>query len=409
MAAVSRATMAPGVLAQHQMEDLIKRHRVSNPGGTIDKKRIDASAVDLTVGRKAWKVREGLRPTARELDKITRSADEHHPKQDSTGKLYFEFSAKQIYVVELQERLELPPNISGRATGKSTIGRLDVITHLLTSDVAEYDTVPENYEGNLFLLLSPQTFDIRVEQGASLNQLRFYCGPQYATIIDRQMVEHYGQPFWYIAKSDNRDEYEDWENIINPQRGGGRASGSLIADPHMFDLTVDLGDPGESFIYKAHQRSEESPFPIIDVGLKGHYDPSLYFRREPVREDGPDRFVVLETGSFYIMKSRERLSIPRDVAMEVIAISERIGDIRIHYAGFAHPGFGTKRADKKKGTPLIFEVRATDMETKLFDGSILAKIQLFRMSETYVGDMPAGGYGTQELQLSNVFGSWPEG
>jgi dCTP deaminase len=327
MATVSRTTAAPGVFAKHQIEDLITKHRVSYPGGAV-KGDVDPSALDLTVGRKAWKVREGLRPTARELDKITRSADEHHPTQDGTGKSYFDFSAKQIYVVELQERLQLPPNISGRATGKSTVGRLDVITHLLTSDVGEYDTVPESYEGNLFLLLSPQTFDIRVAQGASLNQLRFYCGPHYASIIDRQMIEHYGQPFWYIAKPDNRDEYEDWENIVSPRRGSGSASSSLTTDPHLFDLTVDLGDPSDRFIYKARLRPEESLFPIIDLGLRG-YDPSIYFEREPVLVDGPDRFVVLETGSFYIMKSRERLSVPRDVAIEVVAISERIGDIRI--------------------------------------------------------------------------------
>jgi hypothetical protein len=49
------------------------------------------------------------------------------------------------------------------------------------------------------------------------------------------------------------------------------------------------------------------------------------------------------------------------------------------------------------------------MATKLFDGSILAKIQLFRMSETYTGDKKKiGDYGTQELQLSKVFRSWPK-
>ena len=65
-----------------------------------------------------------------------------------------------------------------------------------------------------------------------------------------------------------------------------------------------------------------------------------YFEKVSIKGEGAEHSVLLEERKFYIMKSKERLCIPRDVAVEVIAISERIGDIRIHYAGFAHPGFG---------------------------------------------------------------------
>jgi len=104
------------------------------------------------------------------------------------------------------------------------------------------------------------------------------------------------------------------------------------------------------------------------------------------------------------MKSKERLSLPCDVAVEVIAISERIGDIRIHYAGFAHPGFGQHGNTNKPGTPLIFEVRATDMPTRLYDKSLLARIQLFRMSEKT--DPAKSDYDQQELKLSSVSAEW---
>ena len=132
-----------------------------------------------------------------------------------------------------------------------------------------------------------------------------------------------------------------------------------------------------------------------------------FFEELPVLEDGPDRSVVLEPRRFHIMKSRERLAIPEDVAVEVVAISERIGDIRIHYAGFAHPGFGRAVRKPRRGTPLIFEVRATDMPTKLYDRSLLARIQLFRMSER-AAPTPST-YGHQELKLSDLFGGWTRG
>ena len=75
-------------------------------------------------------------------------------------------------------------------------------------------------------------------------------------------------------------------------------------------------------------------------------------------------------------------------------------------SGFAHPGFG-RHDGPKPGTPLIFEVRATDMPTRLYDGSLLARIQFFRMSEIDEENKPST-YQQQELKLSNVFRDWEE-
>ncbi len=309
---------------------------------------------------------------------------------------YFEFQKKSIYLVELDQHLKLPSNISGRASGKSSVGRLDVITRLIANGSREYDLVSAGYEGPLHLLLMPQTFAIRVQQGASLNQLRLFCGAHSAAVISRGEMHHYGTPFWYILKENSDDEYECWE--ASDQH-------DITDDPLLFDLTVDLGDPRYPYVFRAvHDVTE----PII-LGQKRVLDPRKYFEQLHVETDGPDRSVVLEPNHFYIMKSRERLFIPEDVAVEVVAISERIGDIRIHYAGFAHPRFGREPRNRgeRRGTPLIFEVRATDMPTKLYHGSVLARIQLFRMSRA-PAKTDGSDYEKQELTLSNVFGAWSE-
>ncbi|WP_363331029.1 2'-deoxycytidine 5'-triphosphate deaminase [Desulfonatronospira sp.] len=65
-----------------------------------------------------------------------------------------------MYLVELDCSLYLPENINGRATGRSSIGRLDVITRLLTDRSTEYDIVESGYEGPLYLLVLPQTFSL---------------------------------------------------------------------------------------------------------------------------------------------------------------------------------------------------------------------------------------------------------
>jgi len=385
-----------GVLATEQVQDLINKGFIA--GRTRNNPKPGASAFDLTIGNKAWKLEEGQRPTTRELGKIKSLAKPLVPLSDSHGE-YFEFAAGGIYLIELDPYLELPPNISGRATGKSSVGRLDVITRLIANSCREYDVVPAGYGGDLHLLLMPQTFTIRVDTRGSVNQLRLFSGPQNVGILTRDMLRHY--PLWHVLNAE-ADAYETWDNLVTEPK--------LTDDPLLCDLTVDLGDVECPYIFKARP-GVNTALDLREAAYQaeegGGFDPAKFFEKIPIDSKGADRFVILETKGFYIMKSRERLRIPNDVAVEVVAISERIGDIRIHYAGFAHAGFGCDPDSTKLGAPLIFEVRATDMTTKLYHSSVLARIQLFRMSMKTEPDKSP--YDKQELKLSKIFRAWDGG
>ncbi len=113
--------LTPGVLASRQILGLVESGsiRVSNKYG---KPEIGASALDLRLGKRAWKLREGQRPTTRDLASIQQQSVEIEVQHDTQGE-YFDFDAKQIYLVQLDQILHLPRNVSGRATGKSSIGR----------------------------------------------------------------------------------------------------------------------------------------------------------------------------------------------------------------------------------------------------------------------------------------------
>jgi len=387
--------MSPGVLATGQVTQLFKKGAITCQDSLP--LEIDGSAFDLRLGSVGWQLAQGQRPATTELKELQARRHQISLSVDSKGRHFF-FERGHIYLVTLDHDLKLPMNINGRATGKSSIGRLDVITRLLTNNSREYDVVEAGYSGPLFLLIQPQTFSIKVRPGQSLNQLRLFSGPPYDCVINRQLIRDFGTPFWYLPKKNRAEGVVPWEDLVN-EYGKART-----ADPGLFDLTVDLGDPSFPHIFKANSKT----YLPIDL-RKGKYshDPTLYFEKISISNGGSSRSVILKRGSFYIMKSRERLYIPYDVAVEVVAISERIGDIRIHYAGFAHPKFGRHKGRIKRGTPLIFEVRATDMNTKLFDGSLLARIQLFRMS-TKTKVSPSE-YDEQELKLSSYFREWPGG
>lgn len=385
--------ISPGVLTGDQMQALFARGAITC--NEFDAPDLDASALDLRLGKNVWEVGQGQRPATRELSKLKSNSVRVPLKSDDAGD-YFDFDAKKIYLVELAQHLTLPGNISGRATGRSSIGRLDVITRLLTNESREYDVVSEAYSGPLHLLVLPQTFPIRVSPGYPLNQLRLFSGPPNRSIITRDLIRHFGTPFWYVAKQPGGTEYQDWGQILTS------IEESTSADQTMFDLTVDLADPTCPFIFEAAPKNAQR----IDLRMpSGSHEPSGFFRQAHI-EKGASPSIVLEQGRFYIMKSKERLYIPNDAAVEVVAISERIGDIRIHYAGFAHPGFGRHENQAKRGTPLIFEVRATDMQTRLYDGSLLARIQIFRMCG--VGTPGQSAYNEQELKLSSIFSEWKE-
>jgi dCTP deaminase len=105
--------------------------------------------------------------------------------------------------------------------------------------------------------------------------------------------------------------------------------------------------------------------------------------------------------------------VPAGVAVYGRAIDETIGEMRIHYAGFVHPFFGTKRQDGRIGTPLIFEVRGHDVNVVLKHGEKMAGLIFYRMSEdakekTKEETRKKPTFMNQDLTLSNYFAKWPE-
>ena len=64
----------------------------------------------------------------------------------------------------------------GKSNPKSTTGRLDIFTRVITENGKEYDYVNYNYKGKLYLEIIPQSFSIILKKNSSLNQIRFFQG-----------------------------------------------------------------------------------------------------------------------------------------------------------------------------------------------------------------------------------------
>ena len=281
-----------------------------------------------------------------------------------------------IYVIPLMESLSLPSNVSGISNPKSTTGRLDIFTRLITEHGDEFDRVRKNYNGKLYIEVISQTFPIVVQEGMRLNQLRFVRGNLDMTTdfslrkLDRDV------PLVGI------DEETDATNINRGVR-----------------LTVDLQGNGSDVIaYQARKYS--SP---IELDKINYYDPLEFWK--PITKDNSRAF-ILEPGEFYILASKQRVRVPPSYAVEMLPYDLATQEFRVHYAGFFDPGFGYGASGEIPGTRAVLEVRATEMPILLEDNQFVGRLNYYKMAavpDKVYGGSIGSSYQQQGLALAKQF------
>ena len=95
-------------------------------------------------------------------------------RMDLTGGAVLEKGC--VYLVPLIERLSLPQGLDAVANAKSSTGRLDLLTRLVTDEGTEFDRLPPGYDGPIYAEICPRSFSVLVRPGMRLNQLRLRQG-----------------------------------------------------------------------------------------------------------------------------------------------------------------------------------------------------------------------------------------
>jgi dCTP deaminase len=256
--------------------------------------------------------------------------------------------------------------------------------------------VESDYKGDLFLEVTPITFDLFVRPGTRLSQLRLFRGEEHLITLTKEalLVEQYGGDFPVL---------DDKGSLITEEC---RKRSQEFWFPFCLDLSPDPSHGCCGFAAKKNN----IPDPIYP-DRKNKYDPKQFW--DPVSPDadlmdagGQEKAIRLKPDCLYILRSKERLRIPRHLCLECQAYTETMGEWRIEYAGFAHPWFGRTRLDNR-GTPIIFEVRGHNIPTILTDGIPLGNVCFRRMSQPVRRPTKLGVYETQELKLSSCFKPWP--
>jgi dCTP deaminase len=342
---------------------------VSRP---VTAKQVQPASLDLRLGSVAYRVRASFLP-GRGVPVSDRLKLFALHQFDLTAGAVLETGC--VYIVPLQERLDLPPGLAASANPKSSTGRLDVFTRVIADGVPAFDQIPAGYSGLLYAEICPQTFPVVVREGSTLAQLRFRCGEPRESDLTLKAL-HARDPLVTGGVS-------DIENGI-----------ALSVD-----LTPAAGLGGGQVIgYRAKRNTG-----LVDVDKPGACAVEEYW--EPISAPHANRRLVLDPDQFYILASKEAVSIPPTHAAEMLPFNPLVGEFRVHYAGFMDPGFGHASAGGE-GARVVLEVRSHKVPFILEDGQIIGRLIYERMSEIpdqlYGRDL-GSHYQAQGLKLSKHF------
>jgi dCTP deaminase len=356
--------MKTGVLASQQITAMIEDGVISANPAIIDG-QVQPASLDLRLGDVAYRVRASF--LAGKGNSVTsRLSDFQMHEMDLTQGAVLEKGC--VYVVPLQEALDLPKGMTAAASAKSSIGRLDLLTRVITDNGVEFDRVPDGYTGPLFAEICPRSFSVVAKTGQMLNQIIFRIGK---TIIpdDELTLLHQSTP---IVSGDP---------VISEGLG----------------FSVDLKpETGDLVGYRAKPHTG-----VIDLDKLGHYDPAEYWEEVRTTEGR----IILDPGAFYILVSREAITIPANCAAEMAPYLAMVGEFRVHYAGFFDPGFGIAAAGGT-GSRGVLEVRCHEAPFVLEHGQIVGRLVYERMSELpdqLYGVEIKSNYQGQGLKLSKHF------
>lgn len=367
----------------------------SHPDYPINDNQFQPNSLDLRLGEVAYRVRCSFLPENETVEQKIEKLEQ------------YSFSIKDgavleencVYIIPLLERLNLPKshystqngvsgssdevklfsleNLSAKANPKSSTGRLDVFTRVITDYSHRFEEVAPGYQGQLYLEVVPKSFSIKVRTGQRLNQLRVRHG--FEVVPDQDLLRiHATDPLLFD---------ENIEPVSMQQ---------IKVNKGLF-MSVQLkGKKGEVIGYKAKKHNN-----YIDLENIGHYDVDEFW--EPIYATSDSKY-ILEPEAFYIFASKERIRVPAHLACEMMAYDTGSGELRTHYAGFFDSGFGGSIEDK--GARAVLEVRSHDVPFMIEDGQTLFSMQFepnTEIPEFIYGTEIASNYQGQGLKLGKHF------
>lgn len=345
----------------------------------IPAENIQPASLDLRLGPTAHRLRCSFLPDNEPVEEALRRYQDGAAISTRQGLL---LESDRPYLIPLVEQLDLPGDVRAKANPKSSTGRLDIFTRVISDKSFMFDEIEAGYNGRLYLEVVPRTFPIRIWPGLSLNQLRLMIG-QTSLSDDGIRALHAKTPLLFRH---------------------GEARAEITVSNGLF-MAIDLGRPSGNELVGYRAKDDST---VIDLKQVNHYRADRYW--EPVLSEPSEHGarIILRPEKFYLLLSQDYLRIPPDYAAEMTAYDPTSGELRTHYAGFFDPGFGfdPNSPSNGSGSRAALEVRAHDVPFAVEHGQNICKLSFDRMIERpdrLYGRQLDSNYQNQELALSKHF------
>jgi dCTP deaminase len=375
-----RVERRTGILPSQEIRELVRNGKIRSVIDIADN-QIQPASIDLRLGSIAYRVQASFLP-GKSSSIETKIRDLKLAEIDLSKPALLETGA--VFIVPLIESLSLPADVSGKANPKSTTGRLDIFTRLITDGGEVFEEVEKGYSGLLYAEIVSRTFPIVVQAGTKLTQLRFVRGNP-TTPTDGVL-----------------ERFDQRESLVYYENGDGPGKAILGRGVR---LSIDLHGKSQSTPVVAYRAKRNAP--AVDLSRIAAYDTVDFW--ETIYAP-TSRRMVLNPGDFYLLASRERLSIPPMCAAEMEQFDPSIGEFSVHYAGFFDPGFGFGTAGEIKGTKAVLEVRAHEVPILLEDKQTVGRLMYHRMADVpnqLYGQAIGSSYQQQGLALPKQFRTAP--
>lgn len=258
------------------------------------------------------------------------------------------------YLCRIAESVRLPKNLYGYANPKSSTGRNDIQVRIVAPGVPRFDSLPYGFKGELWVLISSKHFLVKLTAGDRVSQIRIF---NKDTRFNEKEIKNFYNRYPLLCRPIGRPFR--YEELKVKDRDG-----SLI-------LTVDF----RSSAIVGYRARPAAQAPILIFSRFGHRWSDFFEEIERPKEG----YLTLEMGKFYIFYTYERVRVPFNLAAEMVAMDERSGEFRSHYAGFIDPGWGIGPQGRGRGWQLVLEIRPFDDNLIVRHGQPICKLRYERL------------------------------
>ena len=161
-----------GILPSQWLQRAIDQGAITSERYRIPSSSVQPASVDLRLGETAYRLRCSFLPEGEPVQ--TKLSELSMGQVDLRDGAILE--RNRPYLIPIIEELDLPPQVAARTNPRSSTGRLDIFTRVITDEGHSFDEVPAGYRGRLYLELVSRTFTVFVRTELSLNQLRLQVG-----------------------------------------------------------------------------------------------------------------------------------------------------------------------------------------------------------------------------------------